>query len=63
LQDLLEELQHDETVLRNMIESAKSLRSNDDLRNELEKEIRQGMKDIASQKCQERNRRERFVCL
>jgi len=63
LQDPLEELQHDETVLRNMIESAKSLRSNDDLRNELENEIRQGMKDIASQNRQEQNRRERFVCL
>ena len=62
-QDPLQELQHNETVLRNISDSAKGLRLNVKLRNELENRIRQGRQDIASQKRQEIERRERFACL
>ncbi|KAH8743252.1 hypothetical protein F5883DRAFT_512549 [Diaporthe sp. PMI_573] len=63
LQDPLHELQHDETLLRDMIKSAKGLKSNVVLRSELESKIKHVTKNIACQRGEEIKRRERLVCL
>lgn len=61
-QDCLQNLQHDDTSLKIMLESAKGL-SDIDLKDQLEHKIQRARRNIALQRRQEVTRRDRLACL